>query len=64
MNFKHLFSLNSLCSLCTLSGNKVCGPFELQHGACYIAVPFGQKFRKLQYVDIYDNLIAEARKYN
>lgn len=43
-------------SICTIFGDILASPYELQHGYIYVAVPFGEKFKFMDYMAIFGRL--------
>ncbi|KAK9890507.1 hypothetical protein WA026_010585 [Henosepilachna vigintioctopunctata] len=36
--------------LCTIFGQPLCSPYEIQHGGYYVAIPFNATFKKMKYL--------------
>ncbi|CAH0558325.1 unnamed protein product [Brassicogethes aeneus] len=55
--------VGGLEGLYTLCGDKVCGSWELQHGSAYVAVKYHEKFKKMDYLEVYNNFFPKKSSY-
>lgn len=55
--------LNFFFSLCTIYGDIILDPNELQHGYIYVALPYNEKFVSMDYLSLFINLQDSYNKY-